>query len=141
MAFKPLNWEEGRQIQLPCAASVAFVKGGAAVYATGVMNVAAAGEQGDIHYIVMETVTTGAAAGDIVEFYRVDPSVRIEADVDAAAAQTDVGTYCDLATVATLNPDASDDDIFFIESIDLRHGAVGTSTKVTGYFTHGTPNA
>ena len=141
MAFVPLNWEEGRLIQLPCAASVAFVKGGAAIYVSGVMNVAAAGEQGDIQFIVAETVTTSAAAGDIVDFYRVDPSVRIEADVDAAAAQTDVGTFCDLATVSTLNPNASDDDIFFIEKIDLRGGAVGTSTKVTGYFTHGTPNA
>lgn len=142
MAFQPVNFEEGRLVRLPAAASITFTKGNAAVdNGSGLMTNAGASTAVDVRYIVAETVTTGSSTGELVDFYRVDDSVRIKADVDAAAAQTDVGTVCDLAGAGSLNPDASTHDLFYIESIDLSDGAVGTSTKVFGYFVGGTPNS
>ncbi len=141
MAFRPLNWEEGRVVQLPAANAITFVKGNAARdNGSGFMDNSAANEEGDVQYIVAQAVLT-ASEGELVEFYRVDPSVRISADCDAAPAQTDVGTMCDLGGAGTLNPDQSDDDLFYIESIDLAGGAVATSTVVTGYFTQAVPNS
>jgi hypothetical protein len=142
MAFRPLNFEEGRLVRLPTAASITFTKGNACVdNGVGLLTNAAAATAVDVKYIAAETVTTGASTGDLVDFYKVDETVRVSADCDAAPAQTDVGTMCDLAAAASLNPDASTNDLFFIESIDLSPGAVGTSTVVTGYFVHGTPNS
>ncbi len=141
MAFRPLNWEEGRVVQLAAANAVTFVKGNAARdNGSGFMDNSAANEEGDVQYIVSQAVLT-ASEGELVEFYRVDPSVRISADCDAAPAQTDVGTMCDLGAAGNLNPNQSDDDLFYIESIDLSGGAVGTSTVVTGYFTQAAPNS
>ena len=139
--FKPVNWEEGRLLQLPAANSVTITKGNALVDdGNGLLTNAASSTAVDIKFIAAETVTT-TSSGQLVLVYKVDESVRILADVDAAAAQTDVHTYADLASVSTINPDASSNDLFYIESIDLTDGAVGTSTRVFGYFTNGAPNS
>lgn len=141
MAFRPLNYEEGRLVRLPAATTVTFLKGDACVdNGAGLMTVAASSTAVDVHYIAAEGVVT-TANGQLVDFYKVGPDVRLSADCDAAPAQTDVGTVCDLASKNTLNPDASTNDLFYIESIDLAGGAVGTSTVVTGYFVSGTPNS
>ena len=142
MAFQPVNWEEGRMVQLPAAASITFTKGNAiADNGSGFITNASAGQGVDVKYVAAETVTTGASTGDLVLCYDVTGNVRCRADCDAAPAQTDVGTVVDLAGAGSLNPDASADDLFFIESIDLAGGAVGTSTSVFGHFVHGAPNA
>jgi len=139
MAFRALNFEEGRLVRLPVAAAT-MVKGDAMVdNGSGFLTPATGGNGTQIEYIAAATVATTPTEGDLHDFYRVGPSVRISADCDAAPAQTDVGTYCDLAAAGSLNPDASTDDLFYIESIDLAGGAVGTSTVVTGYFTQGAP--
>lgn len=141
MAFIPVLEEKGRYRRLRCANSQTFVKGDALVDdGNGDLAVAASSTAVDVKYIAMESVVT-TATGQIVLVYKVDESVLIRADVDAAAAQTDVHTYADLATKATINPDASTNDLFYIEKIDTEFGAIGTSTKVLGYFTNGAPNA
>lgn len=142
MAFRVLNFEEGRVVQLAAAASVTFLKGNAIRdNGVGFIDNSAANEEGDVQYICNEAIVTGGSTGELVTCYRVDPSVRISADCDLAPAQTDVGTLCDLGGAGTLNPNQSDDDLFYIESIDLSNGAVGTSTVVTGYFTQAVPNS
>lgn len=142
MAFRVLNFEEGRIVHLAAAASITFVKGNAiADNAVGFITNASGGQGGDVHYIADEAKVTGASTGELVRCYKVGPSVRISADVDNAAAQANVGTVCDLAGAGSLNPNASDDDLFYIESIDLAGGAVGTSTVVIGYFQNGVPNS
>jgi len=141
MAFRPVSNDSGRYRSLPAANSVTFTIGMAAVDdGNGLLTPAASSTAVDVKYIAMEGVTT-TASGQLVQFYKVDESVLISADVDAAAAQTDVHTVCDLASSTTLNPDASTNDLFYIESIDLSDGAVATSTKVFGYFTNGAPNS
>jgi hypothetical protein len=141
MSFRPVNREDGRYRLLPAANGITFVKGEAAVDdGNGLLTNAASSTAVDVKYIVEENVVT-TSSGQLVLFYKVDESVLINADVDAAAAQTDVHTYADLASKSTINPDASTNDLFYIESIDLSGGAVGTSTRVFGYFTNGAPNS
>ncbi len=135
MAFRPLNYEEGKVVLMPAATSQTIVKGDALVdNGSGLLGTASSSTAVDINYVAAETVST-TANGQIV---KVIPTrgIRFEVDCDAAPAQTDVGTLCDLATAGTVNPDASSNDLFFVESIDLTRGAVGTSTVVTGYFQH-----
>lgn len=102
----------------------------------GFITVCVAGDGVDVNYVAAETITSNATDG--VTLLKCFPTrgVKFNADCDAAPAQTDVGTYADLAAAGTVDPDASADDIFWIESIDLSDGAVGTSTKVNGYFQH-----
>ncbi len=90
----------------------------------------------DIHYVAMESVVT-TSAGQLVEVVRVD-GVTFEADVDTTWATTDVGTEADLAAAGQVDPDASTDDIFYIER---GVGATGVGTKVIGHFTRGVPNS
>lgn len=136
MSFKPVNYDEGRCVLIPVANSVAVVRWGAmADNGSGLLDLATSSTAIDIEYIAAETVTT-TSSGQLVRMYPTRGGVRFVADVDAAAAQTDVGTLADLASGTTINPDASTHDLFFIESIDLSGGAVGTSTRVFGYFNH-----
>jgi hypothetical protein len=144
MAFIPVNFESGRLIKMPASAdgsTETFAKGDALVDdGSGFLKNAASGTAVDIKYIAWEGRTVSTNGTELL-CYKVDESVRILADVDAAAAQTDMHTYCDLATLSTLNPDASVNDLFYLEKIATEYGAVGTSTKVYGYFTNGTPNS
>lgn len=144
MAFIPVIEEKGRYRRLLCGnggSSQAYVKGDAlADNGSGILVPATSSTATDVKYICMETKTI-TATSEMTLCYKVDEGVLIRADVDAAAAQTDVHTYADLATAATVNPDASSNDLFYIEKIDTEFGAVGTSTKILGYFTNGTPNS
>ncbi len=115
MAFRPLNHEEGQVVLLPTAASVTFVKGNALVdNGAGFITNATGGNGPQIEYVAAEALVSGAATGDLLRCIRVHPGLRFSADCDAAPAQTDVGTYCDLAAAGSLNPDASTDDLFYI---------------------------
>lgn len=137
--FKAVNHEQGRVRRMLAANTTAFVKGDALAFSSGLVTPASGGQGTDVKYIALETKTT--TTGDYILCYKVDESVLIHADCDAAPAQAHVGTFCDLASDTQLDTDASADDLFFIESIDLAGGAVGTSTKVYGYFTNGAPNS
>lgn len=137
MSFRPVNYEEGKVVLLPAKASIAFVKGNAVVDdGAGFITNAASSTAVDIQYIVDETVTSAGTDGATLVRCISTRGVRFNADCDAAPAQTDVGTLADLGAAGNVNPDASTNDLFYIESIDLSDGAVGTSTKVYGYFNH-----
>ena len=143
MSLRPVNFEAGRLVILPAANSVTFVKGDACVSdSAGLMTQASSSTAVEVHYIVQETVTT-TAANQLVEFYKVGPSVRINADCDGVVSTVDQGTFCDLASATQLNPDASTNDLFLIEKADTSggNGAVETTTVVFGYFVNAVPNS
>lgn len=136
--FKPVNYEEGKAVLLPAKASISFVKGNALKDdGSGYITNAAAGDNTDVRYVSMETKTTGAGDGAEQLLCMPVKGVRFEADTDANPAQTEVGTYCDLAAAGTLDTDAVTDQVFFIEKIK---GAVA-DRKVIGYFAEGVPNS
>lgn len=131
MAFRPLNWDEGQVLLVPGTASEAFIKGSALVYASGLLTAAASSTAVDVYFVAAKTVTLPAAGG-LIEVW---PTVGVvyEADVDTTWATADQGTLADLASVSTINPDASDNDLFLIY---YGIGATGVGTKVVGRFMH-----
>lgn len=143
MAFRVVNFEEGRLVNLAAAASAAIVKGNALVdNGSGFITNAASGTAVEVHYIADETKTIGSTAGELIRAYKVGPSVRINADCDGVVSTIDVGTYADLAAAGSLNPDASTNDLFFIEKADTSNSeAVETTTRVFGYFQNCVPNS
>jgi len=135
--LKPVRFDSGRLVKLPAATTVTFVKGAAVTdNGSGYLTLATSSTAVDIKYIAWQDLTT-TADGDLLLCYRVVGGVQIEADTDANPAQTDVGTFADLATNATINPDASVNGLFFIEKIK---GALADK-KVIGYFVEGVPNS
>lgn len=137
MAFIPENYEDGKTVLMAVANAVTTTRGGALVdNGSGLLTNASAGGNVDIRYIAAEAVVT-TVSGQLVTCWETE-GVKFLADTDAAWAATDVGTEADLATAATIDPDASTDDIFYIES---GVGTAGTDTQVKGYFTRGVPNS
>lgn len=131
MAFRPLNWDEGEVLLVPAANSTTFTKGNALTYSSGLLTNAAAGTAVDVYFVAAKTVTT-TVSGQLIEVW---PTVNVmyEADCDAAWAEADQGTLADLASVSTINPDASTNDLFWIF---YGIGTAGTGTKVVGRFMH-----
>lgn len=129
MSFRPIKYDAGRIQRLPTAASVAFVKGaGVEDNGSGYLRLATSSST-ELRYVAMETVTSSATDGATLLDVLDTQGVLFDCDTDAAPAQTDVGTLADLATNATINPDASTNDVFYIQSI------IDTSTsRVQGYF-------
>ena len=137
MAFRPQEKDDGKIISVAAATTQTIVKGDLlADNGSGYLAVMSADAGTPPTHVAQETITT-TANGDMVLCMRT-MGVIFEADCEDAPAQTDVGTYCDLASKSTLDPDSSTDDLFYIESIV---GTVGTSTKVIGWFAHYTPQA
>src|SRR3990167_4251197 len=113
MAFRPVKYEEGKLVLMPCATTQTIIKGDALVdNASGYLALATSATAVDVHYIAMQTVTT-TANGQLVLCLETE-NVLFEADVDTTWATADQGTYADLATVSTINPDASDNGLFYI---------------------------
>lgn len=135
MAFIPLNFEDGHLVDLPMTAAT-YTKGQALTCTSGYYVTAAADQNGEVFAVCMENITI-ASTGDTAKCVSTR-GVRFLADCEDAPAQTDVGTFCDLAAATTLDPDSSTDDLFFIEKI---YGKVGTATQVIGYFMHENPNS
>ncbi len=137
MAFRPQNYEEGKLVSIPTANSQTIVKGDAlADNGSGLLAVATSATAVDVHYVAMQTVTT-TSSGQLVLCIETD-NILFDADTDLVWSTVDQGTYADLATVSTINPDASTNDLFYI----LKGvGTAETDTKVLGYFTRGIPNA
>jgi len=136
MAFRPKNFLKHRVVLMPAATTQTITIGDALVdNGAGYLKVATNVTATDVHYIARDTVVT-TANGQMVKCIETE-NVLFEADTDAAWATADVGTYADLATVSTVNPDASTDDLFYI----LKGvGTAGTDTKVLGFFTRAIPN-
>ena len=127
--FLPLRYDEGMLVKVACANSQTIVKGDAlADDGNGLLAVATSSTAVDIEFVAMETVVT-TASGQKVLCIRTR-GVQFEADTDANPAVTDVHTLADLASVSTINPDASSNDLFYIEEIS---GALANK-KVIGHF-------
>jgi hypothetical protein len=137
MAFTPLYGDEGKYCSVGFATGTTVVKGNAVVdNGSGYMTNASAGGNVDILYVAVESVVT-AANNEQVLCVRTN-GVTFLADCDAAWAQTDVGTYADLAAAGQVDPNASTDDIFYIEK---GVGVAATGTQVVGQFQQGVPNS
>lgn len=134
--FTPIRYDSGKLEKVGVATGVAVVKGAAMVdNGSGYLTLATSATAVDIKFVAMETVTT-TADGQLVLMCRVH-GVQFEADCDATPAQTDVGTVADLATNGSINPDASTNDLFYIESIS----STVSPGKVLGHFVEGVPNS
>lgn len=131
MAFRAINYEEGKVIHVPAATTTTITKGNALTYSSGYVTNAAAGTATDIYLVADETVTT-TANGQLIRAY---PTVGVlfEADCDAVWSVADQGTLADLGGAGTINPDASSNDLFFIVK---GVGIAETDTKVVGFFQH-----
>jgi len=139
MAFVPLQYDSGKLVKLPAyngGSSATYTKGDALIASGGYVSAASSGTATDIFYVAMETKTV-TVDGTLLLCLPVE-GVRFEADCDAVWSIVDRFTLCDLATVSTLNPDASSNDLFLIEE---GVGAAESGTKVRGYFWRGTPQS
>ena len=122
---------------MPTATSQTIVKGDAlADNGSGYLAVASSSTAAPVTHVAMETVTT-TANGQLVLCVRTNEGI-FEADCDAAWSITDQGTYADLASKSTVNPDASTNDLFYIEK---GIGTAETDTVVQGWFAHYVPNS
>ena len=102
---------------IPMAASITITKGDAlwdngAGYLTNASPTAVT----EVLFVAAETITTASATYTPIGCYS-GFQTEFEADTDNAPAQTDIFTKCDLATAATVNPDASSNDVFLITQI------------------------
>jgi hypothetical protein len=137
MAFTPLYGDEGKYCEVGVATGTTVVKGDAMVdNGSGYLTNASTGGNVDIRYVATESVVT-TADGQLVGMVRTD-GVTFLADCDAAWAQTDVGTEADLAAAGQVDPNASTDDIFYIEK---GVGVAASGTQVIGHFTRGVMNS
>lgn len=138
--FKPIQFDSGKLVKMAVADAQAVVKGAAlADNGSGYLALVAADGGAPITHVAMETVTT-TADGQMVLCIRTD-GVVFEADCEQAVSITDIGTYVDMASNSTLDPDSVTDQMFYIESIVGGIGAAESSTKVVGWFAHYTPAA
>jgi len=122
-------YDDGKLVKIPLAASQTIAKGDALVWASGYL-AAAISTSEDVRYIAMQDVTTGATEHTECLVLPV-MGVRFEADCDGVVSIVDRGTYADLATKATINPDATVEKVFMIEEIV---GKEEVSKTVRGYF-------
>ena len=127
--FYPLQYDDGKLVKIPLAVSQTIAKGDALIWDGGYL-AAAASTSEDIRYIAMQAVTTGDAEHTECLVLPV-MGVRFEADCDDVVSIVDRGTYADLATKATINPDAIVEKVFMIEEIV---GKEEVSKLVRGYF-------
>lgn len=134
--FLPLYEDEGKVRLVGAATSQTIVKGDALVdNGSGYLVPASPGGNVDVRFVAAESRTTTSNGEQILAWHT--NGVTFVADCDADPVQTDVGTEADLATAGTVDPDASVDDIFYIERIDTTAG----TGKVIGHFTRGVPNS
>lgn len=130
--FKPVRYDAGRMRKIALAVSQTVVKGDALEWSSGYLQVGTTTST-DIRFVSLEDVTTGAAAHTECQVLPVE-GVEFEADTDDVVSIADLGTYADLATKATINPDSSTYDAFYID--EIVDGAAETSKKVRGHFVH-----
>jgi len=129
--FTPLRFDSGKMETLPLAISQTVVKGDALEWASGYLQVGTTTST-DIRYVAMEDVTTDGSSHTTCLVLPVE-GVEFEVGTDDVVSIVDRGTYADLATKATVNPDASSYDAFYITDY---LGAAETSKTVRGHFVH-----
>lgn len=137
MAFRPIQYDDGHLTQVEVEA-LTFNKGDLLVSngTAGYVTKAGAGDGSQIEYVAMETIITAATQGDLLLAIRVQ-GIIFEADTDADTIRTAVHSYCDIATVSTLDQDASADDQFYIE----RNIGAAADRVCRGWFANGVPNS
>lgn len=138
MAFIPINYEDGQLVELPMSAggdTADYTVGQALKATSGYYITATAGQGTDVEVVCMEagTISTDGQTLKCIS----TRGVRFIADTAADTIATEVGTYVDLSSATALDTTASDDDIFFVESI---HYPL-SDRKAQGFFQHGTPLA
>ena len=126
--FTPLRFDSGKIGLRPVASTQTIAKGDALVWSSGYVAVAANTTE-DVYAIAMQD-SASATAGTEILVLPVE-GVYFEADCDGVVSIADRGTRCDLATKATVNPDATTEQVFLIEEIV---GAAEVSKTVRGRF-------
>jgi len=128
--FKAVRYDAGKLVDVALAVSQTVVKGDALQWASGYLEVGTTGST-DIRFVAMEDVTTDATHATCL----VLPveGVEFEVGTDDVVSVADLGTYAQLATKATINPDDSTTDCFYIRALI---GEAETSKKVVGHFIH-----
>jgi hypothetical protein len=129
--FKPVRYDEGRLTTKKLADSQTVVKGDTLKWSSGYLAVCGTGSYQDARFVAMESITSTTDKPDIVVI-PTDEDIEFEADCSHVVSIVDRGTYADFATKATIDPDASTYNDFYIKEIV---GAAETATKVLGHFT------
>ena len=138
MAFRPLNYEQGKRVLVPAKASIAFVKGNALKDdGAGYFTNSASGDNTDVWYVCDRTVTSAATDGETLLEVIPTAGIRFEVDTSNTPTQTEAGVPGnDLSAAGTIDSSAVTDEIFHIEQFVLPL----SGKKAIGYFTRGVPN-
>jgi hypothetical protein len=129
--FTPLRYESGKMMKLPLAVSQTITKGTTLIWASGYLSIGTTTST-DVRFVAMEDVTTDGSSHTEILVLPVE-GVEFEVGCDGVVSIVDRGTYADLATGATINPDLSSYDAFYISEIV---GEAEVSTTVRGHFVH-----
>jgi hypothetical protein len=116
---------------LPLAVSQTITKGTALVWASGYLSIGTTTST-DVRFVAMEDVTTDGSSHTEILVLPVE-GVEFEVGTDDVVSIVDRGTYADLATGATINPDLSTYDAFYISEYV---GEAEVSKTVRGHFVH-----
>lgn len=130
--FKPQRYDSGRLTRQPLAISQTVVKGDALKWSSGYLAVCSTGSYQDARYVAMEDITTDGSSHTLCTVIPTDEDIEFIADCDDVVSIVDRGTYADFASKATVNPDSSSYNDFYITDIV---GVAETSTRVIGHFT------
>ncbi|MFA5158733.1 MAG: hypothetical protein WC451_06145 [Patescibacteria group bacterium] len=133
MSFRPIRYDSGRLCQLPLAVSQTITKGMGLKWSSGYLTVIETGSYQDTRFVAMEDVTTSDSQHTLITVIPTDPDIQFEAGCSHVVSVVDRGTYADIATSGTIDPDGSTYNDFYVTDIV---GAAETSTTVLGYFTH-----
>ena len=138
MAFRPINFDQGKVVLLPAKGSISFTKGNALKDdGAGYITNSASGDNTDVYFVANQTVTSNATDGvTLLECIPVR-GVRFEVDTSNTPTQTQAGLAVDLSAAGTVDTSAVTDQVFYVENFKLP-----LSGKIAlGYFTQGTPNS
>jgi hypothetical protein len=131
--FIPQRYDEGRLTSKPLAVSQTVVKGDGLKWSGGYLTVITSGSYQDCRYVAMQDLTTDGSSHTECLVCPTDEDIEFIADCNIAVSVVDRGTYADIATKSTIDPDASTYNDFYITDI---LGAAETATQVLGHFTH-----
>jgi len=112
--FKPLQYDSGKTMLVPVGSTQTIAKGDALVWSSGLLVVAGSTTE-DVFAVSLQDAAS-LTSGTMILVLPVE-GIRFEADCDAVVSTVDKGTRCDLATVATLNPDATTEQVFLIDEL------------------------
>lgn len=138
MAFRPLNFDQGKVVLLPASnggSSNTITKGDALKISSGYYTSGAAGDNTDVWYVAAETATI-TTSGTLIQAYPT-VGVRFEVDTSNTPTQAQMGLAVDLGAAGQVDTSAVTDQVFFAEQAVLPL----SGKKVIGYFTHGVPNS